>query len=161
MLDIYTQSTQYLRGHSTPEVWIGCTGLKHWSNDCLIFFHELPEHIGIGEEVITICHLHKEEKINCKIRLWVVKEVRVAHQNLDQVSTKKMYQNRSWRLNREKKKQLTNYFQGRRLRQFPKMCSVKLLQFWMYFTSKLYPTEARQCRLGWGIQIENVNWAAF
>lgn len=52
------KSLPNLWGHPTPKVWVGCTRLQHGRDDGLVFFHEHPEHIRIGEEIITICQLH-------------------------------------------------------------------------------------------------------
>lgn len=52
----------HLRGHSTPEVGIGCTRFKHGRDDGLVLLHELPEHVWVGEEIITVDQLRREER---------------------------------------------------------------------------------------------------
>ena len=69
------RSAEYLRGHSTPEVRIGCAGLEHRSDYGLILFHELPERIGVGEEVVAVGELHRGDGTDCEARSWRVKEM--------------------------------------------------------------------------------------
>ena len=47
-------NAQYLGRHPTPEVGICGAGLEHGSHNGLVFTDELPQDIGVGQEVIAI-----------------------------------------------------------------------------------------------------------
>lgn len=52
----------YLSGHPTPEVGVGRTGLQHGSHHGLVLLYEFPQHIWIGQDVVTVHQL--KQKIN-------------------------------------------------------------------------------------------------
>lgn len=52
----------YLRSHATPEVGVGGSGLHHGRYNSLVLAHQLPQHIWIGEQIVTVGHLQTEEK---------------------------------------------------------------------------------------------------
>lgn len=130
----------------------------------LFSFMSFQSTSGLVRRLSQSTNYTRKEKIRCKLCLWVAWDAHVAHCEPAQASSEENGENGSRRLNGhenwELKKKKRNHrlfilsFQGRWLRQFPKNCSTELLQFWIYFTSKLYPTGARQCGLGRGIQIE-------
>lgn len=53
---------RYLGGHPTPEVGVGRSGVQHGRDDRLVFPHELPQQVGVGEEVVAVHQLHRTDR---------------------------------------------------------------------------------------------------
>lgn len=52
----------YLGSHAAPEVRIRGSGLQHGCYNSHVLLHQLPQHILIGEQVVTVSHLQTAEK---------------------------------------------------------------------------------------------------
>lgn len=52
----------YLWSHAAPEVGVCRSGLQHGCDDSLIFSHQFPQHIPVGEQVVAVSHLQTKEK---------------------------------------------------------------------------------------------------